>query len=89
MLRFAITAAEFVVPHRGFPQGTGPIRPKVSKLGTPLGLEFALPRSTIRLAVIFLRAESILVHRLLKRGNFSSVADLLEHILACIAYFNL
>src|SRR5438105_4579983 len=31
---------------------------------------------------------SILVRRLLKRGNFTSVADLRERILAFIAYFN-
>jgi DDE superfamily endonuclease len=31
---------------------------------------------------------SILVRRLLKRGNFTSVEDLREHILAFIAYFN-
>jgi len=32
---------------------------------------------------------SILVRRLLKRGNFTSVEDLRERILAFIAYFNL
>ena len=31
---------------------------------------------------------SILVRRLLKRGNFTSVADLRERILTFIAYFN-
>ena len=31
---------------------------------------------------------SILVRRLLKRGNFTSVEDLRERILAFIAYFN-
>lgn len=31
---------------------------------------------------------SILVRRLLRRGNFTSVEDLRERILACIAYFN-
>ena len=31
---------------------------------------------------------SILVRRLLKRGNFTSVADLQQHILDFIAYFN-
>ena|ERR1043166_8274518 len=31
---------------------------------------------------------SMLVRRLLRRGNFTSVADLRERILACIAYFN-
>jgi len=31
---------------------------------------------------------SILVRRLLKRGNFTSVVDLRERILAFIAYFN-
>jgi transposase len=31
---------------------------------------------------------SILVRRLLKRGNFTSVEDLRERILACINYFN-
>ena len=30
----------------------------------------------------------IVVRRLLKRGNFTSVADLQERILAFIAYFN-
>jgi hypothetical protein len=28
------------------------------------------------------------VRRVLKRGNFTSVEDLRERILACIAYFN-
>ena len=32
--------------------------------------------------------ESILVRRLLKRGNFTSVEDLRERILAFIVYFN-
>jgi len=31
---------------------------------------------------------SMLVRRLLRRGNFTSVEDLRERILACIAYFN-